>query len=207
MNKTFIDPCNGNLVGSIKDFAIHKANQIATAFTMIAVTFIITCIFVGILFISEREMKMEKKTVMKALSVCGRGIEGCPECPYFNEAACGRHMCDDALALIKADEKTNEKPTYHQAIIFTKRDNLVKYFWGKPALSNQEYYAREREIQLILLVRFENGKCICRIRCPINPLPIKGEFQCVSTSEMSKLLASMGWKYKEKIYSDMFQAK
>ena len=150
---------------------------------------------------------MEKKTVMKALSVCGRGIEGCPECPYFNEAACGRHMCDDALALIKADEKTNEKPTYHQEIIFTKRDNLVKYFWGKPALSNQEYYAREREIQLILLVRFENGKCICRIRCPINPLPIKGEFQCVSTSEMSKLLASMGWKYKEKIYSGMFQAK
>ena len=148
---------------------------------------------------------MEKKTVMKALSVCGRGIEACPECPYFNEAACGRHMCDDALALIKADEKANEKPNYHQAIIFTKRDNLVKYFWGKPSLSNQEYYAREREIQLILLVRFENGKCICRIKCPINPLPIKGEFQCVSTSEMGKLLTSMGWTYKAKYGIGMFR--
>ena len=168
---------------------------------MIAVTFIITYIFVGILFISEREMKMEKKTVMKALSVCGRGIEACPECPYFNEAACGRHMCDDALALINA----NEKPTYHQAIIFTKRDNLVKYFWSKPSLSNQEYYAREREIQLILLVRYENEKCICRIKCPINPLPIKGEFQCVSTSEMSKLLTSMGWTYKAKYGIGMFR--
>ena len=146
---------------------------------------------------------MDKENVIKALELCGTGSDTCAGCPYYGMSGCDRHMCDDALALIKADEK----PTYHQAIIFTKRDNLVKYFWGKPALSNQEYYAREREIQLILLVRFENGKCICRIRCPINPLPIKGEFQCVSTSEMSKLLASMGWKYKEKIYSGMFQAK
>lgn len=164
---------------------------------------------------------MEKKTVMKALSVCGRGIESCPECPYFNEAACGRHMCDDALALIKADEKANEKPTYHKAFIFTKRDNLLKWFdvhaykyaWGANMEYSDQYkkmealYAKEREIQLILLVRYENEKCICRIKCPINPLPIKGEFQCVSVSEMSKLLASMGWKYKEKIYSGMFQAK
>lgn len=153
---------------------------------------------------------MEKKTVMKALSVCGRGIEACPECPYFNEAACGRHMCDDALALLKADEKANEKPAYHKAFIFTKRDNLLKWFnvhkykyaWG----ANMEaLYAKEREIQLILLVRFENGKCICRIKCPINPLPIKGEFQCVSTSEMGKLLTSMGWTYKAKYRIGMFR--
>ena len=205
MNKTFIDPCKGNLVGSIKDFAIHKANQIATAFTMIAVTFIITCIFVGILFNSEREMTMDKKNVMKALSLCGTGSESCTGCPYYAMGGCDRHMCDDALALLKADEKANEKPAYHKAFIFTKRDNLVKYFWCKPALPNQEYYAREREIQLILLVRFENGKCICRIKCPINPLPIKGEFQCVSTSEMFKLLTSMGWTYKAKYGIGMFR--
>lgn len=34
-----------------KDFAIYKAKQIVNAVTMIAVTLIITCIFVGILFI------------------------------------------------------------------------------------------------------------------------------------------------------------
>lgn len=143
---------------------------------------------------------MDKANVMKALSLCGTVSETCTGCPYYGMDGCDRHMCDDALALIKA----NEKPNYHQAIIFTKRDNLVKYFWGKPDLSNQEYYAREREIQLILLVRFENGKCICRIKCPINPLPIKGEFQCVSTSEMSKLLTSMGWTYKAKYGIGMF---
>lgn len=160
---------------------------------------------------------MDKENVMKALSLCGTGSETCTGCPYYAMNGCDRHMCDDALALIKADEK----PTYHQAIIFTKRDNLSKWFdancskfivngnmeYSEHFVRAEELYAQEHDIQLILLVRFENGKCICRIRCPINPLPIKGEFQCVSTSEMSKLLASMGWKYKEKIYSGMFQAK
>ena len=148
---------------------------------------------------------MNKHDVMKALSMCGTGSTTCTGCPYHGMNGCDHHMCDDALALIKADEKANEKPNYHQAIIFTKRDNLVKYFLGKPALSDQEYYAMEREIQLILLVRFENGKCICRIKCPINPLPIKGEFQCVSTSEMRKLLTSMGWTYKAKYGIGMFR--
>ena len=153
---------------------------------------------------------MEKANVMKALSLCGTGSDTCTGCPYYGMAGCDRHMCDDALTLLKADKKANEKPTYHQAIIFTKRDNLLKWFdvhkykyaWG----TNMEaLYAKEREIQLILLVRFENGKCICRIKCPINPLPIKGEFQCVSTSEMSKLLTSMGWTYKAKYGIGMFR--
>ena len=158
---------------------------------------------------------MEKANVMKALSLCGTGSETCTGCPYYGMGDCDRHMCDDALTLLKA----NEKPTYHQAIIFTKRDNLSKWFDANCSKfivdGNMEYsehfvraeklYAQERDIQLILLVRFENGKCICRIKCPINPLPIKGEFQCVSTSEMSKLLTSMGWTYKAKYGIGMFR--
>lgn len=162
---------------------------------------------------------MDKANVIKALELCGNGSTTCTGCPYYGMGGCDRHMCDDALALIKADEKANEKPTYHQAIIFTKRDNLSKWFDANCSKfivdGNMEYsehfvraeklYAQERDIQLILLVRFENGKCICRIKCPINPLPIKGEFQCVSTSEMSKLLTSMGWTYKEKYGIEMFR--
>lgn len=158
---------------------------------------------------------MDKANVMKALSLCGTGSETCTGCPYYGMGGCDRHMCDDALTLLKA----NEKPIYHQAIIFTKRDNLLKWFevngYKYAQGANMEYsekyqkmeamYAKEREIQLILLVRFENGKCICRIKCPINPLPIKGEFQCVSTSEMSKLLTSMGWTYKAKYGIGMFR--
>lgn len=162
---------------------------------------------------------MDKTNVMKALSLCGTGSDTCAGCPYYGMSGCDRHMCDDALALIKADDKANEKPTYHQAIIFSKRDNLSKWFDANCSKfivdGNMEYsehfvraeklYAKERDIQLILLVRFENGKCICRIKCPINPLPIKGEFQCVSTSEMSKLLTSMGWTYKAKYGIGMFR--
>ena len=149
---------------------------------------------------------MNKTNVMKALSLCGTGSETCTGCPYYAMNGCDRHMCDDALALLKAEEKANEKPTYHTAFIFTKRDNLVKYFWGKPALSNhQEYYARERDVQLILLVRYDEGKCICRIKCPINPLPIKGEFETPSASAVSHTLQTMGWTYKEQLHLSMFR--
>ena len=154
---------------------------------------------------------MDKANVMKALELCGTGSETCTGCPYYGMDGCDRHMCDDALSLLKA--KANDKPTYHTAIIYTKRDNLSKWLNSRyskfrdaqEAARIRAEYATEREIQLILLVRHEEGKCICRIKCPINPLPIKGEFQCVSTSEMTKLLASMGWKYKEKVYSGMFK--
>lgn len=152
---------------------------------------------------------MEKANVMKALTLCGTGSEPCTGCPYYGMEGCGRHMCDDAVSLIKA----NDNLTYHTAIIYTKRDNLSKWlqrnhkiFSSCASVENvRALYAKEREIQLILLVRYEEGKCICRIKCPINPLPIKGEFQCVSTSEMTKLLTSMGWQYKEKIHSGMFR--
>lgn len=158
---------------------------------------------------------MEKANVMKALTLCGTGSETCTGCPYYGMEGCDHHMCDDAVSLLKA----NDNPTYHTAIIYTKRDNLSRWFDVKDYqfMDNKnmedsgyyqrmkEYYAREREIQLVLLVRHEEGKCICRIKCPINPLPIKGEFQCISASEMTKLLTSMGWQYKEKIHSGMFR--
>ena len=153
---------------------------------------------------------------MKALILCGTGSETCTGCPYYGMDGCDRHMCDDALTLLKANEKANRNHTYHTAIIYTKRDNLLKWlqhnykifgtYGSSEAASHiRAEYEREREIQLILLVRHEEGKCICRIKCPINPLPIKGEFQCVSTSEMTRLLTSMGWTYKQKIHSAMFK--
>lgn len=160
---------------------------------------------------------MDKENVMKAMERCASLGDCCYDCPYRGMDCCYRHLCEDALALLKA--KANDKPTYHTAIIYTKRDNLSKWFdingYKYAQGANMEYsdtyqrmravYVTEMEIQLILLVRHEENKCICRIKCPINPLPIKGEFQCVSTSEMTKLLASMGWKYKEKLPLGLFK--
>lgn len=151
---------------------------------------------------------MEKETVMKALSACGQGSGVCPECPYRNTDTCVRDMCGDALALLKAEEKTNEKPTYDMTIIFTKRDNLLKWFDANDTFYAQgtDAYqrkraacAKEREIHLILLIRYEEDKCICRIKCPINPLPIKGEFEAPTIGAVSHTLKTMGWTYKDKL--------
>lgn len=154
---------------------------------------------------------MDKENVMKALSLCGTGSETCTGCPYYGMGGCDRHMCDDAITLLKA----NEKPTYGMAIIFTKRDNLLKWFSANDgfwALGTNAYqraravYAKEREVRLILLVRFnEKGKPICRIKCPINPLPIKGEFEAPTVGAVSHTLETMGWTYKEKLPLGLFK--
>ena len=150
---------------------------------------------------------MNKHDVMKALALCSNAnVVSCEECPYYGIAECDARMTHDAIALLQSNDT---KPTYHTAIIYTKHTNLMPWYNGRcDAPRNptaREYYSKDREVQLILLVRHEDGKCICRIKCPINPLPIKGEFQCVSTGEMSKLLKSMGWTYKEKVHSGMFR--
>ena len=149
---------------------------------------------------------MNKHDVMKALALCSdANVVSCEKCPYYGIAECDARMTHDAIALLQSNDT---KPTYHTAIIYTKYTNLMPWYNGRcDAPRNptaREYYSKDREVQLILLVRHEDGKCICRIKCPINPLPIKGEFQCVSTGEMSKLLKSMGWTYKEKVHSGMF---
>ena len=143
---------------------------------------------------------MNKHDVMKALSMCGTGSTTCTGCPYHGMSGCDHHMCDDALSLLKSNDA---KTTYHTAIIYTKHTNLMPWLQSnytkfgahgttEQAQSIRAAYEKDCDVQLILLVRHEDDKCICRIKCPINPLPIKGEFQCVSTGEMSKLLKSKG---------------
>ena len=154
---------------------------------------------------------MNKHDVMNALECCA-SLTDCGNCPYHGMNHCDHHLCEDALSLLQSNDT---KPTYHTAIIYTKHTNLMPWLqsnyhkFGTHGTTEQaqrirEYYSKDRDVKLILLVRHEDGKCICRIKCPINPLPIKGEFQCVSTGEMSKLLKSMGWTYKEKVRSGMF---
>lgn len=172
---------------------------------------------------------MNKNDVMKALERCA-SFADCGDCPYHGMNLCDHHLCEDALVLLQStDNKHNvtgcgitfcDAPTYHTAIIYTKHDNLLKWFDVNVTRCDtddyrrlRDHFAQDREVQLILLVRHEDirigdtikSKCICRIKCPINPLPIRGEFECVSTGEMTKLLASIGWKYKRKVHSSMFE--
>lgn len=147
---------------------------------------------------------MDKATVIKALEICA-SEKGCEACPYYGNGSCDKSLARDAIALLS----TETKPKYHTVYRFTKRDNLLSWYEDRPDINHtpsiREYYAREREIQLMLLVRHEEGKCICRIKCPINPLPIKGEFNATSAADVTRLLASLGWRYKDIIKPGMFK--
>lgn len=153
-------------------------------------------------------MTMDKATVIKALEICA-SEKGCEACPYYGDGSCDKSLARDAIALLNAETK----PQYHTVYRFTKRDNLLKWLYSKPydvdhpvrSETNIRFYEKEREIQLMLLVRHEEGKCICRIKCPINPLPIKGEFNATSSADVIRLLASLGWRYKDTIKPGMFK--
>lgn len=148
---------------------------------------------------------MNKANVMKALEKCAAATD-CSDCPYREMNLCDCQMCKDALDLLKTEHKANDAYTYHSAYIFSKRDNLLKYFWGKSdPLLKRDCYVDCREVQLILLVRHEEGKCICRIKCPINPLPFKGEFEPINATLVQNLLVDLGWTFKTKIDLSMFQ--
>jgi hypothetical protein len=121
-------------------------------------------------------------------------------------------MQDDAISLIKA----NEAPKYGNATIFTKTCDLLPYLKGKMAAyshridENQarnlrEHYSREREIQLVLLTRYEKGKLMCRIKCPISPLPVKGEFEAPCYTAIYEFILNNGWKHERTVSSRMFE--
>ena len=104
---------------------------------------------------------------------------------------------------------------YNCATIFTKKGNLSdflytekvmsRYTMGNPNEVVRDFYAREREIELILLSRNDKGKVFCKIKCPVNPLPIKGEFDVPHFSVIQNWLYANGWEKKNTVYPSMFE--
>lgn len=100
---------------------------------------------------------------------------------------------------------------YTYSIIFTKRTDLMPWFDGKYPCASENYdkslgfqqfkrdCARIRDVKLILPVRYESGHTYCKIKCPINPLPIKGEFEVVSLKHIVKLLKREGWTIESEL--------
>ena len=104
---------------------------------------------------------------------------------------------------------------YSLIYTFTKKANLLEYFTNKISLQcdsqeqythMREYYAREREVQLVCMFRWEKDRCFCRIRCPINPLPVKGEFETPgSTAQVVDFLEKQGWNFQQKFHYSMLK--
>lgn len=94
---------------------------------------------------------------------------------------------------------------YSRALIFSKHTDLLPYFYsiynGKD-ISQEQYdkwkarYEAERNVQLILLVRYEGKKMICRIKCPVNPMPVRGEFEASNMHSLFDFLRQQGWVHK-----------
>lgn len=105
---------------------------------------------------------------------------------------------------------------YQSAVIFTKKANLLPWLYAKadkacaPVSDRAKaMYGQEREIQLMALFRTETDgqyrtKTLCLIKCPINPLPVKGEFEVPSFSILCNFLNANGWKKKQVVYGKHF---
>ena len=114
---------------------------------------------------------------------------------------------------------------YDRVLIFTKKGNLMKYlctdkvtrsFSNANAEGLRQYYGQDRDIQLIACLRWEdypvstrNGimqipKCFCKIKCPINPLPVRGEFEVASLEALRSFLKADGWTLKQDVCSNLF---
>lgn len=107
----------------------------------------------------------------------------------------------------------NITTNYSLAITFTKHVDLMPWFYGKHFEMNsstaieslKRYCSVPREVQLILLARFEDGRTYCKIKCPVNPLPIRGEFEAVSIDQIIKLLVREEWRMQERLPISLFQ--
>ena len=102
---------------------------------------------------------------------------------------------------------------YQVVYMFSKYTDMLPYFnanheriCGVPTCNNTEayqkrvdnaraYYAKSKPVSLFLLVRYEApNHTICRIKCPVNPLPVKGEFVASSLSDVISSLRAHGWE-------------
>ena len=109
---------------------------------------------------------------------------------------------------------------YDRVLIFTKKGNLLQYLHTDKLARTypnanrsglEQYYAQEREIQLIARLRWETvatsnkDKCFCHIKCPVNPLPVKGEFELPSLDTLREFLKANGWELKQDICAGWFK--
>ena len=150
---------------------------------------------------------MEKANVIKALEICGANRSCSKDCPYHDMEKCDSKMCLDAMALLKAN--VSAKPKYPYVYVYTKKGNLLPWYQSQDprsiSMSTAEYYGKERDIELIAMFRWDNGKCFCKIKCPVNPLPVKGEFETPAEGIVRSFLHANGWSLKQKLHPHMFE--
>lgn len=95
-------------------------------------------------------------------------------------------------------------------ITFKKRMNLMDFYRHDPnrigtSEAAERYYSEERDVKLVVIERFEAGKIYCTIKCPVNPLPVKGEFEVPGFSVLERFLVANGWKEVSRVSARMIE--
>lgn len=116
---------------------------------------------------------------------------------------------------------------YDRILFYAKKANLHDYFCtdrisyglynGQASEMTRARFEKEMDIQLIAMIRYDDipvstrrgmskRKVIyCKIKCPINPLPVKGEFELPSLDALHNFLKANGWEYKQTLNTTMFE--
>lgn len=105
---------------------------------------------------------------------------------------------------------------YDVAIVFKKLTNLMPYYYGiaDKAISSgaiASFCAKERPVNLVLLIRYEYDRVagkdhtFCKVKCPINPLPVKGEFEVPSVNAIEHFLSDAGWTKTDVMSKKLFE--
>ena len=88
---------------------------------------------------------------------------------------------------------------YSQIITFVKQGNLLPYAEtvarGKNmSEAERKYYERNRVLTLHAYLRFTpDRKVFCVIKCPVNPIPVRGEFELPGIYVLERFLHDNGW--------------
>lgn len=94
-------------------------------------------------------------------------------------------------------------------VTFVKRTDLMEFrrhTQSEDSVTPMEYYTKERDVRLVVTERItEDRRIFCRINCPINPLPVKGEFEIPNWFAFKRFLESQGWKQHEVVDSRFLQ--
>ena len=106
---------------------------------------------------------------------------------------------------------------YTRAYIFTKNGNLMPYFNTRKIAGRirsdayaynveKQHCEAEREIELVALFRYdEKGRCICKIKCPVNPIPVCGEFETPREAAVINFLKANGWTFQRRFNPQFYR--
>lgn len=94
-------------------------------------------------------------------------------------------------------------------VTFVKRADLTEFrrhMDSRDVFAPDEYYTKKQDVRLVVTERItDDGRIFVRINCPINPLPVKGEFEIPSWGALNTFLKAQGWKRREVISPSFLQ--